>query len=59
MKSLTYLDFVFLCQGVFKLSTKSGRQYLLRAPTDEERDVWTPAIGAVIRQLEGMAQVIV
>ncbi len=46
-----------LTQGVFKLSTRLGREFLLRAPTDAERDVWTHAIGAIIRQLDGMHQV--
>ncbi len=44
-------------QGIFKVCTASGKEYLLRAPTDDDRGVWTHSIGAVIRALEGMAQV--
>jgi len=40
--------------GIFKISTYGGKEVLLRAATNEDRQVWTHAIGAVIRAREGI-----
>ena len=48
---------VFMLQGVFNVCAFSGREVLLRAPTNEDRQVWSHAIGAVIRAQEGIVQV--
>lgn len=42
-------------QAVFKLCKKEGKEYLLQAPNDIERDHWVHAISAVIRSMAVIA----
>lgn len=39
-------------QGVFNLTSSEGKELLMQASTDEERDEWAKAIGEAIRELD-------
>lgn len=44
--------YCYFLQSVFQITERSGREHLLQASTDEERELWAHAIGAVIRGLD-------
>ena len=39
-------------QGVFRITTKENREYLLQAANEEEREQWTTAIANAVRGLD-------
>ena len=44
--------YFFYLQGVFQLTTSHGKELLMQASNDAERDEWAVAIGEAIRSLD-------